>query len=240
MTAFADLVDEVLQDCAQAPEPLVERCVRNAVIAFCSRTLLLRKNLDPISIIADQYLYQLNPPADREIVHVHSAQIGEDKPLVEVSEDHFDLVWRDPVIIRSDSSRTDDDGNVISLGSDWRQYTQGRPSNYFIDRSENTYRMRLVGIPTDNLTDTMVVNVVLKPTRTATEVDDWLLNDNFQCLLHGAKARMMEMPKKPWSDAALSGFHGGKFEEMAEEARMKGQRSHIRNDQTNRRVKAWV
>jgi hypothetical protein len=240
MSAFADLVAEVLDTCQQAPEPLVERHIRNAVIAFCSRTLLLRKDLSAISIIADQYLYQLNPPAGREIVEVRSAQIGEDSPLIERSEDYFDLQWRDPVIMRSDFCCTDDDGNVISTGDDWRQYTQNRPQFYFIDRTENTYRMRLVGIPIASLTDTLAVNVVLKPSRTATEVDDWLLSDHFQCLLHGAKARMLELPKRPWTDLQLAGYHNGLFEEATEMARMKGQRSHIRNDQTNRRVKAYV
>lgn len=240
MSAFSDLAAEVLDTCQQAPEPLVERHIRNAVIAFCSRSLLLRKTLDPISIIAAQSLYQLNPPSGREIVHVHTAQIGEDKPLIEKAEDYFDLVWRDPVVMRSDEFATDELGNALSVGNDWRQHTQNRPQFYFIDRSENTYRMRLVGIPNASLTDTMIVNVVLKPTRTATEVDDWLLGDNFQCLLHGAKGRMLELPNRPWTDLKLAGYHNNLFEEKTEEARMKGQRSHIRNDQTNRRVKAYV
>lgn len=240
MSAFSDLMAEVLDSCQQAPEPLVERHIRNAVIAFCSRSLLLRKTLDPISIIADQALYQLNPPENREIIHVHSAQIGDDRPLIEKSEDFFDLEWRDPVVLKWDEFATDDNGNPLSIGTDWRQYTQNRPAFYFIDRTENTYRMRLVGIPDASLTDTMVVSVVLKPTRTATEVDDWLLNDNFQCLLNGAKGRMLELPNRPWTDLKLAGYHNGLFEEKTEEARMRGQRSHVRNDQTNRRVKAYV
>lgn len=239
MTDFADLVPEVMEVCQKAPEPQVERCIRNAVIAFCSRTLLLRKTLDSISIVADQPLYTLIPPASRSIIDVLTAQIEDDVSLIEQSEQHFDLMWKDPQF-RRDCCWDSSDEETGSRGDDWRQYTQSRPSAYYVDREENAYRLRLVGIPTANIDDSLVCVVTLKPTRDATECADWLMEEYFQCLINGAKARILEVPQQPWSNPQLAVYYGGLFEEATEIARMKGQRSHLRNDQTQRRVKAWV
>ena len=41
----------------------------------------------------------------------------------------------------------------------------------------------------------------------------------FEAIANGAKARLYEIPNKPWTDAALSGFHRNKSEMMASRAR---------------------
>lgn len=59
---------------------------------------------------------------------------------------------------------------------------------------------------------TIYVYVSLKPLRTVTTLPDVLFNDWFQAIAAGAKAKLMIMPEKKWTNPNLAMVHADVFE----------------------------
>jgi len=57
-----------------------------------------------------------------------------------------------------------------------------------------------------------LINMALKPTRLATCLPDVLYNDFFQEICSGAKAKLMIMPEKSWSNPQLAMVHSAAFD----------------------------
>lgn len=238
MTAYADLVPEVLEAAPGCPEPLIERNIRNSVIELCSRALILRRTLSPITLQAGVSSYVLTPPDSRQIVEVFSATINAGKPLQQKSSDHLDLLWQEQSAcsFRFDNVSTE----TSPMGEDWRTYTQYLPEVFFTERDDNNYKIRLVGIPIDTLANALSCRVVLKPTRDSTEVDDWILEDYYSLLLSGAKAKTLLVPQTKWFQPQLGAMFVGLFDDGLEAARLKALRDFNRDDESTGHVKAWV
>lgn len=79
----------------------------------------------------------------------------------------------------------------------------------------------------------MEVYVSLKPLRSATELPDILYNDWYQTIAAGAKAKLMVMPEKPWTNLKVAGLHGSLFENGASAATRK---AFLRNLSTEKRI----
>jgi hypothetical protein len=58
----------------------------------------------------------------------------------------------------------------------------------------------------------MLLHVAYKPTRTATSGPDFLYNDYYEQIAAGAKARLMAMPGKAWSNPQLAGVYASVFD----------------------------
>lgn len=238
MKAFSELVSEVLQDCQQAPEPLIQRAARNAVIEFCEQTLCIRRTLDPITIEADVPTYVLTPEANTLIIEVMSAQINDYDPLVPSSQDQLDLWWQTPSQSLINFTSWIDDDEDLTGGNSWRQFTQSIPECYYIDKNNADYRMRLVGIPTDTIADALNVVVALKPSRSATQIDDWFIEDHYLRLLDGARAKMLMMPGRPWTNPNLAAVYAEQFGSAIIEQKGKSLRDYVRDDETTGRVRS--
>ncbi|WP_022667916.1 hypothetical protein [Desulfospira joergensenii] len=59
----------------------------------------------------------------------------------------------------------------------------------------------------------MVINVALKPLETVSSLPNFLFNDWFQTIAAGAKAKLMIMPGRAWSNPNLAVIHSDVFED---------------------------
>jgi hypothetical protein len=84
--------------------------------------------------------------------------------------------------------------------NDWRN-TPGVPE-YVLSGSTS---MRLV--PEPNASHTLKLIVALKPTFDATGIDDEIFAEYREAIIHGALAKLMLSPKKPYSNPTLAQFH---------------------------------
>ncbi|MDN5836557.1 MAG: hypothetical protein L0H12_04305 [Nitrosospira sp.] len=66
-------------------------------------------------------------------------------------------------------------------------------------------------VPMPDVAGTLSLEVALKPSVTATGVDDSIFNEFREAIIHGALARLMLSPKKPYSSAQLSMYHAQQF-----------------------------
>ena len=79
----------------------------------------------------------------------------------------------------------------------------------------------------------MDVYVSLKPLRSATDLPDILYNDCYQTIAAGAKAKLMVMPEKPWTNPQLASVHAGIFDTGAKSAMRK---LFLKNMPTEKRI----
>jgi hypothetical protein len=100
--------------------------------------------------------------------------------------------------IESHAGRTD-----IEI-EDWRNET-GTPE-YVLGGATS-----LLLVPEPDVDGTLTLTVILKPTPTATGVEDFIFNEYRETIVHGALARLMQSPRKPYTDAALSVMHQQQF-----------------------------
>lgn len=242
MTEFSDLITEIKMECASAPDPVIEQAIRNTVIDLCNRTGIVKRMLDPITIQPGQPFYTVTPPLNMSIVDIVNAQINDRDPLEPASVDRLDLWWRENTwpnrLFSGGDLSCPSDSSVVS-GDSWRQLTQDFPMVFYIDRQNNDFRMRLVGIPTMTLPNSLVVRISIKPTRVATGMDDWLMEDYYETIVDGAKGRILRMPKRPWNDIPTAQYYMGKYEEEVNNAVKDSLREFIRDDQSIGHVQSW-
>lgn len=86
----------------------------------------------------------------------------------------------------------------------WRSLT-GRPE-YVSGR--NT---ALALLPTPDSSGLLVLKVVLKPSPSAVGIDDGIFDEYREAITHGALARLMLSPRKPYTNVQLAQYHAQQF-----------------------------
>jgi hypothetical protein len=72
------------------------------------------------------------------------------------------------------------------------------------------------------------LNAALKPSRDSTTLPSWIFERYIETIAHGAKARLMAVPKKPYSDKEMATYHFEQFETGIGEARVRAARGNTR------------
>ena len=92
----------------------------------------------------------------------------------------------------------------------------GEPREFWVkaDRS-------IVIFPTPEENVQLKVYAVLKPSRSATGVEDWIYETFADTIVSGTIAQLAMIPGKEWSDIALAGMHKGLYERAITNARIR-------------------
>jgi hypothetical protein len=114
--------------------------------------------------------------------------------------------------------RTGESGILID---DWRNQT-GTPEYVFGGSTS------LMLVPTPDVTGTLSMEVALKPSTSAAGIDDSIFNEYREAIIHGALARMMLSPKKPYSSPPLATYHQQQFTVLTGQAGMRQDRNYTR------------
>ena len=112
---YSTIAGDLLPDLLGAPDPLLERAVRDSVIDFCLKTMVYRVENDPATLAAETKLVDLEIPNKTRLQKVLAVRLG-----------HTDL----PGLTRGDLDRM---GNWDEL--------EGRPLGYTV---ESDTEIRLV------------------------------------------------------------------------------------------------
>jgi hypothetical protein len=99
----------------------------------------------------------------------------------------------------------------------------GTPTCYALDQDDT-----LILEPPPSAVAAVLVTVALMPTMTATAIDDTLAADWGDAIAKGAKARLMSMAKKTWSDSVQARNYKEDFEAEKASARLSGNRGKTR------------
>lgn len=186
---------EIMPHVPEAPEIVIDNAVLNACIEFCDDTHWVVHEQDPIDLVADQAAYDFVLPDDNEIARVISVHNGSNR-LQPYSE------------------------LGLSEISSWRTLT-GEPLGYYQD---DIHELKLVPIPTEATTETLKVVLALRPTRTATVVNSDLYDLWAEAIAHGARARLHELPRQPFSDLVLAAKCRSEFDRAKGRAKVQRNR----------------
>jgi hypothetical protein len=189
---LSEWLDEVMPAIAGAEVGFVQRHILYGAIDFCKMSLAWNEDAAPINIVVDTAAYNLvSPITNTEIVEVMELYV--DSEIVTPS------TWREI---------TDNYADAKTLTGSAIHYVQ----NY-------AEKLTLFKIPNAAITGGLTYKVAIKPTRIATVINDSIGSRYYDAIADAAKARLFEIPSKPWSDGQASLFYKSKFEAAAQAAR---------------------
>lgn len=174
------LLPLVLPDCPNVPRGLALSHIRKAAIRFCIESRYWREELVQISTVPDQPEYEVFCQApEARVVFVLSLQVA-GEPMTARTEEELDR----------EAPR-------------WRVAT-GRPGQ-FITPAESW--IRLTPLPIEALA--LTGRAVLAPTATGNYLLKDLFNNHADAIASLAKATLLKMPEKPWSNPNMANYEEG-------------------------------
>lgn len=186
--SYDAFLPSLLPSIRNCPDPTIEEAIRSTVIDICERTEMWQADLDPISLIAGTYEYDLEPPT-QSIVHRIINVVYEGDPL-------------DPSTM----------GLINQRFRDWK--TQwGKPKLWV---KEGQALVRFVPIPKENQAAAVDIRVVLKPTITSGGADAYIMTDARDAIINGALSRIMSIPGRDWSNGKAADRYLALYSEQIE------------------------
>lgn len=158
-------------------EPMVDQVLVSAAIEFAEKSLVLRQNLDFFRTSAGVAQYDLDPPTQ---YHEISRIMGVTVDGEELSSGMFEAIRNDMPTGRA------------------------KPIGFYSDRTDNSFTLMLS--PPPDGTYTVVVAVNLRPTRSATQLDDDLYDIWVDPIVSNAIARAMQIPDQPFTNFAQAQY----------------------------------
>lgn len=193
--AISTFINEVAGDVPGAPYPTIERQFQRTLVDFCQRTWVWQTTLGPLTAIKDRGLYTVVP--DQSL----SAKV-----LSVLAMRHRDLDL---------SAKTEAQLDREEPG--WRD-RQNKRASFFIPRQFGEFR--LVPKPAETVARSITdIVVALYPERTITEVPDSLADPWYEALAAGARARLMKMPGREWSDLKMAAVAENEYAEGVADAK---------------------
>lgn len=200
MADWSAWFDEVLPDVPGCPQDVATNAIRNAAIELCERSRVYLVDHPPISAVANQAAYAWAPGAGLKVVRAESVWF-DGVPLAPITSD--DLAARYPK---------------------W-SVEAGTPRGYL---QEGLDTLTLVPKPSADMADAITAKVVVAPSRAATGILDALWERYLEAIASGAKARLMSIPEKPYSNPKEAERHAAAFDDAIARARLAAFRGHGR------------
>lgn len=223
---FASLVPRVSASAPGCPQPTLIQYIRDAAIRTCERTLYWRYQVPLFNLLPGVSEYHYTKPANTDVHAVFDALVN-DAPLDRLTLEQAIALypqWADlfsgvdpQVVWLSDPSNQYNaypyDGDQFNGGGDAtlpaealadgstpRALTQVTPDKFIIlplPDAQQVYRCRMF--------------VALKPKRTATGMEAFILDELEEVIMHGALQHLLALPEQAWSDRELAAYHAKQY-----------------------------
>jgi hypothetical protein len=204
-TALTAFLPEVLPSVPSCPQPLAINAVRNTLRTLCERAPVWKNTPTAIDVVADQMEYPFVPASGTLVAGVEYAA-HDDLEIFPKTEQQLDEMY-----------------------ANWRTDGSGDPK-YYTQLSQR--KIALVPTPAAASTGGLTLRVSLKPSSTATTVEDEIYDEWHEVVAHGALARLLVIPDKPWTNADEALFHAGLFEMGVLKAKKRAEDSYSRAHRT--------
>ena len=205
MKTWSDFYDYVLPELPGCGQDIAALYIRSTVLDFFDSAGIYTVSLTPVTTIANQGTYALVAPTGWDVAWVKSA-------------------WHDNQIL----TPSGEDEIRSRYTSDWTSQV-GSPT-YFMHEDQNT--IRLVPIPDTVSAGSLklAIRAVLKPQRDSVGFSaDWVFDRWADIIATGAKAALMQIPGKMWSNPQLAAFYAAKYRVGLDDATRDANRSLTRN-----------
>lgn len=184
----------VLPHVSGCPPAQVDNALRLAAIDFLRSTQFWTHEPAAVSIVSTEPHYTITIPAFSTIERILSAR------------------WRDTV----DTEATPLGGYSESEmeqrhGGSWREDT-GAPTE-FIHDEQGPETIRLYPIPDDDFTSALLLKVSLVPSLDCQKLPGWVARRYHQAICALARANLMAIPEKEWTNPVFSAAEQREYEE---------------------------
>jgi hypothetical protein len=251
---FSSIVNRVEALVPQVPRPTVLEHIRLAARTACEKTLSWRYVPPTFNLLPGVHEYAFNVPADTELEHLFGVSVNS-CPLVLANLDvaiarypewadlfsgeDVEEVWSETPggyvnateyneALFNDGSTFVLPDSIVADGSLPAMCTVVSPQRYVI-------------LPLPDGLDTYVTRMwmAIKPTRTATGMDEQAFNELEDLFVWGALETLFSMPGKTWTNPDYSVHYGNKFREGYLEKRRRANIGHVRGSMSARTVR-WL
>jgi hypothetical protein len=199
MASFESFMKDVLPYVPGCPDTVVENALRSSSIELCEKAAVYTRELDPIGTVAGIHEYEFGQPVGTKV----------DKILWAI-HDGKDLEAISPRGLESQNPK-------------WRDNTS--TPRHFLQQSPDLFW--LVPVPDTTLSNAVVMNVSLKPSRGSNNISTQIADNYRDGIVFGALYRLLRMPARDWSDPMAAADYAGMFRQAVEEAEIKARRADI-------------
>lgn len=204
-TAFLDYVMPHVPGCTNE---MALHEIKNTVIDFCEKSMILQRDHDPVTILKGQTDYDLEPPTGYLVTKIMKAWY-KTKELTPLAPDQVSRPeYYNSGFVGADKGVSD-------------------PRN-IIQKDERTYTLH--PIPMESASNALTMRIALKPSRASTTIDDVIFEDYAEVIGAGAKARLMISPGKPYSNPQGAVALLGLYQSGLNVARQRAVRGYMRTD----------
>jgi hypothetical protein len=251
---FSSIVNRVEALVPQAPRPTVLEHIRLAARAACEKTLSWRYMPATFALLPGVHEYAFNVPTDAELEHLYGVSVN-DCPLVLANLDVAIArypEWAD-LFSGEDAEEvwSETPGGYIGAPEYNEELFNGGgtfvlPDSIVAEASRpamctmiSQQRYVILPLPDGEETYTTRMWMALKPTRTATGMDEQAFNELEDLFVWGALETLFSMPGKTWTNPDYSVHYGNKFREGYLEKRRRVNIGHVRGPMSARSVR-WL
>jgi hypothetical protein len=241
---FASLVSRVQASVPGCPNATIVQYIRDTAIRTCERTLYWRYQVPLFNLLPGVSEYAYNKPVNTD-VHVVFEAVVNDRPLerltmekaIELYPQWADLYsGQDPAVAWSLTPSTGtfnapeyndvlfNDQPVYAIpdaivadGSTPQSICQVTPDKYVIlplPDAAATYQCRMF--------------LALKPKRNATGMDEFIMDELEEVIMHGALQHLLVLPNTNWTDRELAAYHAKQFTFQTAERRARANLGNVR------------
>jgi hypothetical protein len=208
MATYQDFFPYILPEVSGAPTPVVLNAVRNACIKFCEQSLILNRDHDPVTVIANVVDYDLEPPTGYLVAKVTKA-------------------WLDNIPLDPLSPDVIADAAVYNRLYSSYEASPSTPRR-FLQKDERS--VSLWPMPDKKYANGLTMRVALKPTRASTTIEDVIFEDYAEVIASGALSRLMLAADKPYTNEKMAAFHASEFIKGVNVARSRALHGHTRSN----------
>jgi len=181
-----DFLPHLLPDLPGCPHSIVKQQLLFAVIVFCQETHAWNEIQDPILVRERVNEIDVDTPTGARIVAVKDVWASNRKLRPVTMPQLFELI------------------------PNW-QTAEGSEATYY--NASTDYRtIRIFPIPIDVNGNTLTMRVAYAPKMDATSIPDELAIKYWDALIGGAKARLMVIPGKAWTNSQMSAYNRNVFD----------------------------
>jgi hypothetical protein len=207
---FASLAVRLQPSVPGAPRQTIIQYIRDAAVRICERTLAWRYQIPRFDLTPGTFIYSFRNPFDTEVHAVFSALMNNTTLEVLTLDRALEVYpgWADKYTTAND---------IAEYGTEPRSITQINPSQFAVlplPDATKPYNMRMF--------------VALKPTRSASGMDEAVFNDLEDVVVHAALRDLLVLPNTNWSDRELAAYHARQYSAQMTEQRARANLGNAR------------
>lgn len=207
MKTLDQFLTRVMPHVIGCPDVTAQQALLDTAIEFCEKTLILRQTLDPFDTEANTLEYELLSISNQELV-TYPVQVWFKGTLLQPASADM--------IAAVQAYRTDTPGiNLVT----------GDPTQYFWTAQRT---LGLYPVPSTSETGVLTARVAVRPTRSATSLNDILYEDWVEALAAGTLARLHMTKDQPWASADRALIQHRYFKECIQRARAEAMGGRVR------------